>query len=423
MTIVRPHRRFAACQAGALSGYSVGDALKICVIGSGLLGCLVALEASRRGARVLLVDRLSEPFEGASVAGEGKIHLGYVYARDKSERTARLLVEGAVRFEDIVARYCDPAAFRRRLSTPFRYRVLPGTLSDPDELAAFYRSVDAMLRDRLDVGGTYLGCARPVPARRAPADAAPALAAFDTSERAVDPAFLQAAIREAVAADPRIEGLYDCEVLSLRPRDGAPMPVTAAHGALGPFDFTINAAWDGRLRLDASLGHRPGRPHLHRRKAGMIVCAEKDHPAVESATLVLGPFGDVVNYGRRRFYLSWYPSGCIGRSADTAPPADWLRPIAAEDESRIAADAIANLASLVPGLADVFAGPYTQTLKAGAIFSWGAGDVGDLDTELHERFDIGPRLLSQGYISVDTGKLSMAPLFAERAVEMMMAAA
>ena len=393
------------------------------MIGSGLLGCLVALEASRRGARVLLLDRLPEPFDGASAAGEGKIHLGYVFARDRSERTARLMVEGAIRFEDIVTRYCGRAAFRQRLSAPFQYKVLPGTLSPPDELAAFYQSVDDMLRDGLADGGTYLGCPQPTPVRRAPSDDTPALAAFVTPERAVDPSFLQAAIREAVDADPRIEGLFGCEVLRLRPRDGAPMPVTAAHGALGPFDFTINAAWEGRLQLDASLGHRPGRPHLHRRKVGMTVKAVEDHPTVASTTLALGPFGDVVNYGRRRFYLSWYPSGCIARSADTAPPADWRRPLSAAEESRIADDAIANLVPLVPGLADVFASAHTRVLRPGAIFSWGTGDVGDPDTELHERFDVGPRLLSPGYVSVDTGKLTMAPLFAERTVEMMMAAA
>jgi hypothetical protein len=48
----------------------------------------------------------------------------------------------------------------------------------------------------------------------------------------------------------------------------------------------------------------------------------------------------------------------------------------------------------------------------GNIFAWGATDTDDAVSELHQRHDLG--IESAGnYHSVDTGKLSLAPYFAE----------
>jgi hypothetical protein len=59
-------------------------------------------------------------------------------------------------------------------------------------------------------------------------------------------------------------------------------------------------------------------------------------------------------------------------------------------------------------------------VKGGWIYAAGKTDIGDPDSELHRR--TGPGITRNGrYLPVDTGKLTLAPLFAERAVEMLMA--
>ena len=51
-------------------------------------------------------------------------------------------------------------------------------------------------------------------------------------------------------------------------------------------------------------------------------------------------------------------------------------------------------------------------VKGGIIVAWGKTDIYDPLSELHSRDDIG--IYTQGrYHSVNTGKLTMAPLFAE----------
>jgi hypothetical protein len=50
-------------------------------------------------------------------------------------------------------------------------------------------------------------------------------------------------------------------------------------------------------------------------------------------------------------------------------------------------------------------------LAGGVIFAWGSSGIDDPNSELHNRYAIGPRTLGR-YHSVDTGKLTTAPLYA-----------
>ena len=58
-----------------------------------------------------------------------------------------------------------------------------------------------------------------------------------------------------------------------------------------------------------------------------------------------------------------------------------------------------------------------DSVAAGVIFSWGATDIDDLQSELHQRHDIGPEF-HDGYVTVNTGKLTSAPLFARAVRDM-----
>ena len=56
------------------------------------------------------------------------------------------------------------------------------------------------------------------------------------------------------------------------------------------------------------------------------------------------------------------------------------------------------------------------------IFAWGETDIDDPGSELHERHDIGTSS-RDGYHSIDTGKLTMAPVFGRAAAERVLEAA
>lgn len=133
-----------------------------------------------------------------------------------------------------------------------------------------------------------------------------------------------------------------------------------------------------------------------------------------SFTFVLGPFGDIVTWPSGRVYLSWYPTCLRGWCSELEVPEDWQAPCGGEPESavvqEVAADTLRELSRITPGLSAIT----VETVDAGIITAWGATDVDDPDSTLHQRHEVGP-WVEDGWISVDTGKLTTAPLFAERA--------
>lgn len=74
---------------------------------------------------------------------------------------------------------------------------------------------------------------------------------------------------------------------------------------------------------------------------------------------------------------------------------------------------VPSLRALDPGrLQDV-------TVKGGVIVAWGQTDIYDPASELHRRFEIG--VTSTGrFHSIDPGKLTMAPYFADVCAERIM---
>lgn len=239
-------------------------------------------------------------------------------------------------------------------------------------------------------------------------------AAYRTSELAVDPEGLAGVVRARLHADPAIRFRAGTEVLGVA-RDDETLTVRS-HSASGPatdeYDHVVNCLWEGRLAVDATAGVEPERPWLYRVKHYLRLQTDA-MVAVPSTTIVLGAFGDTVTFDDGGMFLSWYPVGRRGTSSDLSPPA-WPLVLdgASEDEVRRATRS---------GLAEVIRavdGPPSRLLEesrveGGIIVAHGHSDIDDPTSVLHERHAIGPRS-SGRYHTVDTDKLTMAPLFGWR---------
>ena len=182
------------------------------------------------------------------------------------------------------------------------------------------------------------------------------------------------------------------------------------------FDHVVNALWDGRLALDETMGFKPGRPWLHRLKYGIILTLPQGVECPPSITIVSGPFGEVVSYRDRQIYLTWYPECLRGISTDVAPP-DWPTHPPQAVGSRILEGTISALSDILPCLNRLKCVSLPDAcVKGGVIVAWGDSDISHPNSELHRRYEIG--ITSAGrYHSIDPGKLTMAPYFAEQCAE------
>jgi hypothetical protein len=169
------------------------------------------------------------------------------------------------------------------------------------------------------------------------------------------------------------------------------------------------------MRVDAMVGLDPERDHwLYRMKYRVLVRLPDSLRSRPSATLVLGPYGDVVVHPDGEGYVSWYPVCMQHVSPDLTPPASWdeacAGPVEGPPATDIARRALAATERWFPGI-DA-ARPYN--VDAGIIFAWGETDIDDPRSGLHHRDVIGVRSVD-GYHSVNTGKLTTAPIFAMEA--------
>ncbi len=240
-----------------------------------------------------------------------------------------------------------------------------------------------------------------------------ALASFDTPEVAIDPVALAAAVRDRIHADRRIDVRLRHEVLSVEDGDGLEVKLDTSNETIRePFDHVVNALWDGRFAINEKRGLRPDRPWLHRLKYGVSFRLPAGARPPPSATFISGPFGEVVSYDDGLTYLTWYPVCLQGISDDVTPP-EWPTFPPEPLRSQLLQGTLNAMATFIPSLRALDVGELQDvTVKGGVIVAWGETDIYDPGSELHRRFEIG--VTSTGrFHSVDPGKLTMAPYFAD----------
>jgi len=393
--------------------------MRVGILGGGLQGCCVALSLAERGIDVTLFDRNDQLLSRAAIANEGKIHLGYMYANDVSYSTARTMVQGALAFAPFFSRHLGLPLESMKVSRPAAYVVHRDSQREPDQVSHYLATVHAIVREAV-LGRTNAYFGRDLSdqprrwsaaQREAAFDPSVAVAAFDTPEVAIDPVALASAVRQRLAADRRVEIRLMHEIVAVE-GDSLEVVLQAPGGiARERFDHVVNALWDGRFAINERRGLRPHRPWLHRLKYGVSFRLPHGSSLPPSATFVSGPFGEVVSYGDGLTYLTWYPVCLQGMTGDITPP-QWPTYPPEPLRSQLLDGTLNAMAQFVHSLRGLRTEELENIIvKGGVIVAWGQTDIYDPTSELHRRFEIG--VTSTGrYHSVDPGKLTMAPHFA-----------
>jgi len=397
----------------------------IAVLGAGLQGGCVALALAGAGHQVWLIDQAAGCMERASLRNEGKIHLGHVYANDPGSGTAELMLHAALSFAPLLEQWLPGigGCWRELRSNPFLYVVSRDSLVPQAQLFEHYEKIQRRCRE-LQANDTrlhYLGerldrLWEPCPLPRQ-LDPAAFVAAAATPEVSLNLPALARSLAGALEASPAIRLMYGHRVDEVTRRaHGFTVTGSGPDGARWSRDagVVVNALWDRRLAIDIAMGLPPERPWIFRLKHRVTGCRPATLAGLPSMTFVLGPFGDVVTYPADDFlYLSWYPACMTDRSDAPAPPAAWdaaaTGSLARDAQSPIIAKTLGAFEAVVPGLSAI----QEPVADGGVIFAWGESDIDDVSSELHQRHRIGIAE-ADGYYSINTGKLTSAPLFARQ---------
>jgi len=393
---------------------------RVAVLGGGILGICTALELTKRGEKVVLVEGGDDLMQGASRWNEGKIHLGYLYAGDPTLGTARRLIPGGLAFASLVERHIGQSL------DPFQteddvFLVHRDSIVDSDSFAAYASRVAELVREAAATGGAerYLSDVSRSSVRRfsrgdltrlTPSESV--VAGFRVNERSISTQPVADLLVGAIRAEPRVEVCTGARIDAVRRLGDSRLELVVRHRepvSLGAFDVVVNALWEGRPAVDASLGIHPVAPWSHRFRAAVF--AKAQGTALESGVLCTGPFGDIKRYADGRLYLSWYRAGLIAEGNDIEPPRNRSE-LTPERAARVRTETLAGLAEYFPGVSQL---PDDERLEVhgGWVFAIGDGSLADRSSTLHQR-DKFAITSDRGYISVDTAKYSIAPWLAER---------
>jgi hypothetical protein len=395
--------------------------VRVAVLGAGIMGCSTALLLARRpGVTVTLFDEAPTPFSGASRWNEGKIHLGYLYAADGTTATARKLLPGGLAFgaitEELIGHPLDDVV----TAEDDVYVVHRSSVVDGDASRRYFDAVSDLVRHHPDAAH-YLADASGARAfcltqreLAADFDTALVVAGFRVPERSISTSWIADRFVEAIAASS-IEVALGTRVVGVRDSDGAAsdrLLVETTDGVAGSFDYVVNALWHGRLRVDSTYGLPTPGTYSHRYRVSVFV-STRSPVNVPSTVVATGPFGDVKNYTGRDLYLSWYPVGLLAEAEGIDPPS--IGDLDAVRCADIAAATFRGVGDVVTSVAAIEAQAERVHVGGGWVAAAGTGSLADPASTLHRRQDVG--IFRRGrYISVDTGKYSIAPWLAAQVV-------
>ena len=396
--------------------------MRVAVIGGGIQGSCVAMELADRGVEVDLIESRSRLMDGASRHTEGKIHLGFVYANDPTLKTADLMIRGAFSFAPLMRNWLGTAFEDVPLSSAFDYVVHPDSLLPADDLESVYKELAVRIR-RAQADGEYFDIEAPYQIGRLDRDEIrPRYGdvvkdVFATQEIAVDPEPVANLVAKTVSDDSGIVVKLGTAVTAVD-SVARSLHVTGLDGTertLGPYDHIVNCSWQGRPAIDATLGLIQNQPWSFRMKYFARLTKRRVDDRMPTATIVLGAFGDVVDYGTGDCYVCWYPVGRRGWSFALKPPEWPTRPDLAVAE-KIVRESLARLSKIIPKV-NTFevASADELDVRGGVIYALGTKDVDDARSKFHQRSQVGVTSSGGWYHSVDTGKYTTAPVFAVEA--------
>ena len=244
---------------------------------------------------------------------------------------------------------------------------------------------------------------------------------ISTIEAFVDLGALKEKMIRQIDSHPRISVLLNHSVSGVRRvwcANGDDIFDLDIHSAAGNktirAERVINATWVYRTKLDAMLGSRMS-DVAYRLKTFLQLKLPKRLEALPSLLVVHGPFMTFTNCGNGIGFVDYAPVSNHDISSGSVPQS-WTRMLRGdfedEERERIGTLTLRGADLFVPGIKD----SKIIEMRAGVLSHEGNADIYDPNAAVHHRLGTGLKVIEPNWISLDTGKLSWVPRYANEVV-------
>lgn len=391
---------------------------RVAVVGSGILGLTTALTLAGKGFHVSLFERDSVLFDRTSKTGEGKIHLGLIYPLGDGE-TREFLLRGALMFSDYFESISSvPINWQSLKSAPFTNIVMPDSLMSPDEVEHAYNLHQLEFENLASSLGTrYLG--EDIQQLFTPGiEVHPltGLPSLRTHERAICPSALRKILLMELEKSNNITTFLNHMVRAMTNNSHSVSVEVqnASETRTVHFDAVVNCAWENQAQF-IPTSQLPVQ-NLRYKTGIHIPRSDLDITRCDTATMVNGPFGDIVIHPNH-VYLSWYPHARLNYEQTGTPIKNMTHAVEhALRDNKLIHQHIHTFQEL-GFLGDVTSLDLSRvTVSGGYILGEGSFDIDDPLSGLHSRPNRGV-IQDKGIFSPLNYKFTTAPLMASEAAK------
>jgi FAD dependent oxidoreductase len=379
---------------------------RVAVLGAGMLGSTLSILLARKGAHVTLFDAAPSPMSRAGRWNEGKIHLGYIYAGDRTLNTARKLIPAGMAFRPIVEDIIECSAESHLTRTDDLILTHASSVADAETTFAYLMSVWELNRG---AGGSPL---KPSPLGvselSAITDNPQIVAGFRVPERSIDTNWCADRLVDRLLYEPMVDLRCNYSITSVS-REAQGWRVASGPESVSGFDAVVNALWEGKSAIDTGVAHWPAEPLSYRYRLSLFM--KTTGAEIDNIVIGTGPFGDIKNYDGEQLYLSWYSAGLLADGHQEHPPL--LPEIDSAREHKICQETIEQLSGFFPAVKDLAMRSKQTLVRGGWVVADGSGTLSDPQSTLHQRDKFGMSRFDT-YYSVNVGKYSVAPWLAAR---------
>ncbi len=290
----------------------------VVVLGAGFAGAAVALELAASGLNVALVDRDARPLNRAHRRHVGKIELGFntpsTHASDEIDHT----VDAALVFGDAMRNWLGHSPVT---SLPFQYWIPAADQARAEEFAHRCQQVADTCVARFDtaVSHEYLGI-RPdrlwQETTTRDSGSQNAMRVFETEERAVDTDVRALQLADRINDDPAIRFEGNVEIRDIEATPSGYRVQGERFGNRWSIDCAtlVNATQHNRAQLNRTLGVDATEEWKQQLQVRLIIRLHEGWNHLQSVTMPIAPYGDLVIRRDGTAYLSWHP--VTGRFSD-----------------------------------------------------------------------------------------------------------
>lgn len=392
--------------------YTVG------IIGAGIGGSTAALQLASLGYKVILIDKAKTPMSRTSGMNPGRSALGFHYT-DPS--TGYQMIEGSQQFD----RFFPNMRIQDRGA---RYFVVKDSQISKEE----YLNVCELLKQKYTEvwmnNNDWQHLGRPESFYQIlhekdyahEIDKNQVVLGIQTKEQLINIPKLAAYVNDKLKEAKNISILTEHEVIDAKYQEHKfELTYKDSYGRMGTIvtNQVINAAWEYRHKIDSFLGYKTDLAFTNRLKILARVQLPQNIKDAHSMMFVRGPFAMMANSRDGTAFLTYAPITNYSQTSEIEIPLNWEAMITNfeldKEKAMLGQKIIEGASKYIPKLSKAT----LLEVRAGVIYSEGGADPFDPESAMHCRDKTGINEIMPGWISLDTGKLILGPLYASLAAD------